>query len=164
MNFQYYIEQFALGNKFNFLPIDKIDGVCITICIEEGYQCNQGCKCMKCPLYFRFDYTNMESKSLREGVNNQEEFENMIKKIRNLKFDKLNNKLTDKPQPTIEFYSCLVSPNITLYYDECCVCLETTSGKTCCNHPICLACITNLKKARCPLCRAEIFEDNLSDE
>jgi len=82
----------------------------------------------------------------------------MIEKIKNWRFNKLRNTFVEGEQVSPDFYDCLVCPTIKLDFEECCVCLEKTTGKTDCKHPICLACLTNLKRPTCLLCREEIYE------
>ena len=166
MNFQYCYDQITSGKNVH-VPIDKIDGVDVSVNIVNPGKCEEGCTCKKPKMYFLVDYTNSETRTEKYAINNQEEFDIIVAKITCWEFDKLSNKFVDGSEhiKTIEFYSCFMSPKIQLRYDECCVCLEKTSGKTKCNHPICLSCFTNLKKPKCPLCRENIYEDgNESDD
>lgn len=43
---------------------------------------------------------------------------------------------------------------------ECCVCMEPTFQKTKCGHSICRRCTYKLTELICPLCRAEMEEEN----
>ena len=176
MNFQYVVDQFAgahlfndnprvvrLGDKYSIrLPIEQIDGVDVCVRIINPGQCEEGCKTV---MYFVIDFTNSEDRTERYPIHNQEEFDIMVAKITNWKFDKFSNQFVDgnEPIPNPEFYKCFESDKIKLSYDDCCVCLEKTMGKTKCNHHICLACFTNLKKPKCPLCRSDIYECGESD-
>ena len=64
--------------------------------------------------------------------------------------------------------------NIKVCDDTCCVCLEQTLTKTCCNHSLCFYCWENIKPIEqdddpemkdifCPMCREEINYVNESD-
>lgn len=161
MDYQHYID--AADDSFH-VPIDKIDGVNVYIFIEKGYKHHDGSRRNVNTLYFEINYVNTERRKERHGVNNQDEFAKMIEKLRNWRFNKLRNRFVEGEQVLEEFYDCLVCPSIKLTFEECCVCLENTSGKTDCNHPLCLSCFTNLKKPKCPLCRQSIYEDEGDDE
>lgn len=160
MNFQYCLDQIARRNYSVHIPIEQIDGVCVSVYIASAGKCEEGCTCKKPPMYLVIDYDNSEIRSERFPINNQAEFDIIVAKITCWEFDKLSNKFVDgsEPVPDPEFYSCFESDKIKFTYDDCCVCLEKTRGTTKCNHHICLACFTNLKKPKCPLCRADIFE------
>jgi hypothetical protein len=162
MNFQYVVNQFARGEYSVHIPIEQVDGVDICVRIIHPGKCEEGCTCKKPVMLFVIDFTNSEDRSLKFPVNNQEEFDIMVAKITCWEFDKFSNQFVDGSEPVAdpEFYKCFESSKIKLSYDDCCVCLEKTRGKTKCNHHICLACFTNLKKPKCPLCRADIYECN----
>jgi hypothetical protein len=165
MNFEYYINRFQNEEIDIHVPIDKIDGVNVYVFIEKGNDCPHGCQCKKSPMYFVINYVHTERRRERHGIDNQEEFDKMIEKIKNWKFDKLRNKLVVGEQVTAEFYDCLTCPTVKFTFEECSVCLDKTCGKTCCNHPLCLSCFTNLRKPKCPLCRESIYESiDESDE
>ena len=162
MNFQHYINRFEKEDIDIHVPIDKIDGVNVYVFIEKGYECPLGCQCKKSPMYFVINYVHTERRKERHGIDNQEQFAEMIEKIKNWRFDKLRDRFVVGEQVTAEFYDCLVCPTVKFTFEECCVCLEKTSGKTYCRHPICLLCFTNLRSPKCPLCRECICE-NMSD-
>ena len=160
MNFQYCIDQFAFGKHMIHIPIHSIDGVNVCVNIVSPGKCEEGCTCKKTLMYLLVDYDNSEIRSERFPINNQEEFDIIVAKITCWEFDKFSNQFVDGSDPVEdpEFFKCFESDKIKFSYDDCCVCLEKTKGKTKCNHHICLACFTNLKKPKCPLCRADIFE------
>ena len=146
------------------VPIDKIDGVNVYVFIEKGYECLDGCRCKKSPMYFAINYVHTERRKERHGIDNQEEFAEMIEKLKNWRFNKLRNRFVEGEQVSADFYDCLTCPTVKLDFEECCCCLEQTTGKTDYKHPICLACLTNLKRSNCPLCREGIYEDDSDDD
>ena len=137
------------------LPITHIDGVKVAVLLEKDHGG-----------YHEGDYIRLNIMVINGDVHanrvshNQEEFEEMIEYLKNLKFDKVRNEFIDarKREPTTaEFYEMLKSPTITMA-NECCVCLEMTTGKIAnCKHTICLRCASNLVKDRCPMCRERIM-------
>ena len=147
------------------LPIKKIDGVkCYYILLSHGKhwltitepQIEEN----------KVDYVRMEINVINSdnyvspsNAHNQAEFEEMLDTLKNYKFDKVQNQFVDirkKALTTIEFYDDLKSPSIC-FEDECCVCLEITSGAIRnCKHAICMRCVSNLVKRNCPLCRERI--------
>jgi len=161
MNFQHYID--AAENSFH-VPIDKIDGVNVYVFIEKGFIHHDGSRRNVDTLYFEINYVHSERRKERHCIKNQEEFDKMIEKLKNWRFDKLRDRFVEGKQVTVEFYDCLVCPTVKFTFEECCVCLEKTNGETCCNHPLCLSCLTNLKKPKCPLCRANIESEESDDE
>jgi hypothetical protein len=56
-------------------------------------------------------------------------------------------------KPPVSFTHLINIPNMKMDYEPCCVCMEETSTKTVCNHPLCVECINELKKDVCPMCR-----------
>ena len=74
----------------------------------------------------------------------------------------------------LEQYELLTGlENVTLDYEECCVCNNVTGCKTHCDHSICYRCMTHIKNVKinedgdehiekpCPLCRKDIQILNL---
>ena len=156
MNFAYYI---ALGRGCKRLPIDEIDGVKVIVCIEsEPGDGGRG------DAHVRLEVTMINSLSHADVAHNQEEFEEMIDRLKNLKYNKIENRFDDgRKNKTIyneEFYKCLESPTIKFSYEDCSVCLEKTCQKTKCGHHLCGMCASSLKKSRCPLCRKRIDYDD----
>ena len=53
---------------------------------------------------------------------------------------------------------------------ECCVCFESTTNKTICNHNICMPCKKQIKNVKCPICRGHmddlnyVYDDEEDDE
>ena len=152
MNFAYYTSDDFKGCATR-IPISEIDGVKCHVSIEPGR--DRSWVRMNIIAYPGDAHAN-------QIAHNEKEFTEMIDLLKNYKFDKLKNTFVDgrKKQHDEDFYACLKSPTIKLDYEECCVCLENTRGKIngCC-HPICLSCITHLKKHKCPLCRKKILDD-----
>ena len=136
------------------LPITHIDGVNVSVILEKS----EG--------FHKEDFIRLNIMVINGDVHanrishNQEEFEGMLEYLKNLKFDKVQDEFIDvrKREPTTaEFYEMLKSPTLTMA-NECCVCLEMTSGKIAnCKHTICLRCVSNLVKDRCPMCRETIM-------
>lgn len=136
------------------LPITHIDGVKVAVILEKS----EG--------FHKEDFIRLNIMVINGDVHanrishNQEEFEGMLEYLKNLKFDKVQDEFIDvrKREPTTaEFYEMLKSPTLTMA-NECCVCLEMTSGKIAnCKHTICLRCVSNLVKDRCPMCRERIM-------
>jgi hypothetical protein len=149
MNFQYYVSKFEVSDSHE-LPIKKIDGVDVTVYIEKWKLSHNFV--MKLAIYFG----GLSSKVTNKYITNEDEFEKCFDELLHYKFDKMKNDFVDgrEEQIPFEFYSRLISPNLTLTYQDCCVCLEKTSGKTKCNHTICESCLTKIKTNKCPLCRA----------
>lgn len=149
MNFQYL--NYFVKDTCYFLPIDKIDGVDVSVTIEKKDEC----------MKLIISITNSEKRNVNYSINDDVEFNKVIDILCHLKLDKLSNKLVDerKDHPSFEFYRCLVSHNLKLSFDECCICFEQTRGKTICDHSICMACFSNLKNPICPLCKVFIFEN-----
>lgn len=160
MNFQFCIDQIARGNNMINIPIRSIDGVNVSVYIVSSGKCEEGCTCKKSPITLVVSYYHSDAREERFPIGNQEEFDIVVAKITCWEFDKFSNQFVDgsEPVPDPEFYSCFDTDKIKLSYDDCCVCLEKTMGKTKCNHHICLACFTNLKNPKCPLCRADIYD------
>jgi hypothetical protein len=154
MNFEYVVNQFTKTHIVH-VPIRSIDGVKLSVYF---HQLNE-------VIYLVVCYYNYIDE--RYVISGQIDFDIITAKIRCWKFDKLSNAFVDESEPVAdpEFYKCFESPTIKLQFEECSVCIEKTIGKTQCKHPICLACLTNLKRPKCPLCRADI-DPNLyeSDE
>ena len=138
------------------LPITHIDGVKVAVILERGVV---GGSNKDNFIRLNIMVINGDARANRVS-HNQEEFEEMIEYLKNLKFDKVENNFVDgrKREPTTgEFYEMLKSPTITMA-NECCVCLEMTNGKIAnCKHTICLRCASNLVKDRCPMCRERIM-------
>ena len=157
MNFAYYTSDDFKGCATR-IPISEIDGVKCQVHMEPC--CDRSWVRMNIMAYPGNAHANLIA-------HNEKEFNEMIDLLKNYKFDKLKNTFVDgrKKQLGEDFYACLKSPTIKLEYEECCVCLENTRGKIngCC-HPICLSCITHLKKHKCPLCRGHILDDGEYEE
>lgn len=66
----------------------------------------------------------------------------------------------------LTIFKQMFTSNVTLAYDECCVCLEATRQKTRCGHTLCISCHSSIKKIEvadseykmkcCPMCREEM--------
>lgn len=160
MNFAYYI---ALGRGCQKLPIAEIDGVKVVVWVEPN--CRTGWKnSVKVEVIVK-NSPCMDSKL----CDNETEFAEAIDRMKNLKFNKADNCFVDGRKhttiPDENFYKCLESPNIKFSYDECCVCLEKTTGKAKCGHHICGVCASSLKKCSCPLCRKYLrYKEDYPDE
>lgn len=136
------------------LPITHIDGVKTAVILENS-------KAFHEDEFVRLNVMVINGDATANRVShNQEEFEEMIEYLKNLKFDKIEDNFVDarKREPTTaEFYEMLKSPTLTMA-SECCVCLEMTNGRIAnCKHTICLRCVSNLVKDRCPMCREKIM-------
>lgn len=46
---------------------------------------------------------------------------------------------------------------------DCCVCLEATSRKTCCRHALCFRCAFKTQTNTCPMCRGCLSDDEEDD-
>ena len=170
MNFAYY-EKFENGKYFR-LPIKTLDGLnvfsSITI-VKHSAHCPDA---VTSPTFLRFEIHIYNCISqVTKFIHNQAEFDKAIDEITHYKFNKLSNSFEDGREimPDEAFYECLTSPNITLKWEECCVCLDKTSGLLVCNHALCGMCASKLVKERCPLCRSRIMvidsdDDNFSDD
>jgi hypothetical protein len=136
------------------LPITHIDGVKTSVILENGEGFHK-----EDFIRLSINVINGDARANRVA-HNQEEFEEMIEYLKNLKFDKVHNQFVDarkRELTTAEFYEILKSPTITMA-NECCVCLEMTRGKIAnCKHTICMRCVSNLVKDRCPMCRERIM-------
>lgn len=169
LNFDYVV---ARGRRLLTLPINKIDGVkCYVQLSHDKHWPNMPVPPMpRASLTLieedKVDYVNMEITAYNADnyvspkcAHNQAEFEEMIATLKNYKFDKVQNQFVDirkEALTPIDFYDCLKSPSIS-FEDECCVCLEVTSGTIRnCKHPICMRCASNLIKRNCPICRERI--------
>jgi len=136
------------------LPITHIDGVKAAVMFETTtlYGGEQIVR-------LKINIMNADCHASR-SVRNQEGFEDLFEYLKNLKFDKIENEFIDtrKREPiAAEFYEMFKSPTITMA-NECCVCLEMTTGKIAnCKHNICMRCVSNLVKDRCPMCREKIM-------
>jgi hypothetical protein len=169
LNFDYVV---ALSRSYTIptsptlaLPINKIDGVKCYVSLSHAktwrnYTLKPQPEEDKVD-YVRMDITvyNSDNYELPRDAYNQAEFEEMIDTLKNYRFDKVQNRFIDirkRALNTIEFYDCLKTESIS-FDDECCVCLEVTSGTIRnCKHPICMKCASNLVKPNCPLCRERI--------
>jgi len=100
----------------------------------------------------------------------------IIFKMKELKFDKLYNKLTTILESKKINLECNIFKD---FYDkeDCCICMEETTCKTICNHSICLKCYGSLIEkstklneiVNCPICRKTLrtsydFDDEEEDE
>jgi hypothetical protein len=154
----------ARGRRPLILPIHKIDGVKCHVQLSHA----KHWLTMTEPQIEenKVDYVRMEitiynaDNYIAPGcVHNQAEFEEMISTLKNYRFDKVQNHFVDIRKEAlnlIEFYDCLKTTSIS-FDDECCVCLEVTSGMIRnCKHTICMRCASNLIKRNCPLCRERI--------
>jgi hypothetical protein len=145
MNFQFYIEQ----QEPQFVPIDTIDGIKVSFII---YKIESMLVLEITPTHYKY------TEHLKLFVENEAEFNTAIEEIKYLRFNKFLNVLCDcrVDRPNAQFYKRLDSSNIKMKFDECCVCLEETFGKTLCNHYICGKCENSLSGQICPMCRSEI--------
>ena len=152
MNFQYYVSKFAVSKGCIKIPIDKIDNVDVVVWMN--YNPNQDYAVMRLEIHIK--RTHSEEPDFQVFIKNEDEFEKCFDELLHLKFNKMKNTFVDEREEQIpfEFYSRLISPNIKLSFEDCCVCLEKTSGKTHCGHAICAICMSKLKTQICPLCRA----------
>ena len=157
MNFDYVVQQFTNTNIVH-VPIKSIDGVKVSVYFRKSIEV----------FYLIVCYYNFSMKE-RFVISGQIDFDAITAKLRCWKFDKLSNVFVDESAPVAdpEFYRCFESPTIKLKFEDCSICLERTIGKTRCRHPICLACLSNLRIPKCPLCRAPIdpdFENSESEQ
>ena len=53
---------------------------------------------------------------------------------------------------------------VDLNYGECSVCAEPTTLKTTCAHYLCVCCLSNLRKPKCPMCRHDLYDDDDDDD
>jgi hypothetical protein len=152
MNFQYYVSKFAVNKGCSRIPIEQIDGVDVVVWME--YNPNQDYAVMRLEIHIKND--PFEEPNIRRYIKTEDDFEKYFDELLHLKFDKMKNEFVDGrvEQIPFEFYSRLISPNIKLIFEDCCVCLEKTSGKTHCQHAICKICMSKMKTRKCPLCRA----------
>ncbi len=98
----------------------------------------------------------------------QEALKIIYDKLKILYFDKYNGKFMDKSKEISyqDWRTFLNIENITLDFNECCVCLEMTATQTPCKHSLCFKCWSNLKYTKskkynedtikCPYCRDDI--------
>jgi hypothetical protein len=166
MNFQYYVSKFAVNKGCIRLPIDKIDGVDVAVFMEHHeMDCVRNCERDYAVMKLEIHIKGIFSQTTSKYIKNEADFEKYFDELLHLKFDKMKGDFVDGrvEQIPFEFYSRLISPNLTLTYQDCCVCLEKTGGRTKCNHAICGICISKLKKTKCPLCRACIEPECESD-
>ena len=159
LNFEYIL---SLGRITLPLPITKIDGVKCSAYLE-----NVSLMASTNPPIVRLRVCPENSMTTTRLCENQKEFEELIEILKNFRFDKIQNRFIDgtkfEPQP-LEFYKCIESPTIKMS-EECCVCLEPTSGEIySCNHPICMQCLSQLKTRKCPMCRQHIFTKEEMEE
>lgn len=159
LNFEYIL---SLGRIPLPLPITQIDGVKCSVYLE-----NVSIMSSSDPPIVRLRICPENSMPTTRLCENQKEFEEMINTLKNLRFDKIQNRFIDggkfEPQ-TLEFYKCIESPTIKMS-EECCVCLEPTCGEIySCNHPICMQCLSQLKTRKCPMCRQHIFTEEEMEE
>ena len=160
MNFQYYVSKFAVNKDCIHIPITQIDGVDVTVWMKH-IEFDYGV--MRLEIHIKATFS--EEPNITRFIKTEDEFEKCFDELLHLKFDKMKNEFVDsrKEQISFEFYSRLISPNIKLIFEDCCVCLEKTSGKTHCGHAICKICMSKLKTPSCPICRA-CFDDDSENE
>jgi len=170
MNYAYY-EKFDHGKHFT-LPIKTLDGLNVFSSInvvKHSAHCPDAVE-SRSILRLEINIYNCLSE-VTKLIRNQTDFDKAIDEITHYKFNKLSNSFEDGREimPDEAFYECLNSPNITLKWEECCVCLDKTSGLLACNHALCGMCASKLVKERCPLCRSRIMmfdsdEENSDDD
>jgi hypothetical protein len=96
------------------------------------------------------------------------ELEDLFSDVPKLKFDKFAGKLSVEYESRTVCAFIKTFANVKLSHDECCVCLEETRTKTCCDHYLCYECMDKIKPKfdeeserdviHCPLCRGHIAE------
>jgi len=94
----------------------------------------------------------------------KEKIHDLLTDANTLVYDKFNSSFK-QPDDVIDFSFLSEFKNLK-WLDECCVCHEQTNFKTCCNHTVCIECMSKIKPARdedrecnmimCPLCREPI--------
>ena len=56
------------------------------------------------------------------------------------------------------------TPQIKLEYKECCVCNVLTKSNYKCGHTVCILCDSKLTNDKCPLCRADLNDEEEQEE
>ena len=156
LTFDYVV---SLGDYALPLPIKEIDGVSCYVYLETE-------KCRHTEKQFVRMVVAVNNSANSYGnmaARNQEEFVEIIEKLKHYKVDMLKDGFVDsrKYTPAKDIYKGLESPTLRLY-DDCCVCLEMTSRTiNPCGHAICLRCLSHLKKTKCPMGREDMrrYED-----
>ena len=164
MNYAYY-EKFSHGT-YSRLPIKTLDGLNVfsgIVTVKHSAHCPDAVASssflrLEINIYNCVNQVNIVIKS-------QEDFDKAMDAITHYKFNKLSNVFEDGRElmPDEAFYGCLISPNITLRFEECCVCLDKTGGELMCKHALCGMCASKLVKDRCPICRRKIMMADSTD-
>jgi hypothetical protein len=148
------------------LPIEKICGVKSWVTIEKQTKIITG---FVPTIQFRVVF------SATGVVIYEDEYPNTLDNLialfstfESIYYDKFTNKMYCEKSHISHFtkplFPLLKFPsNFETKYQPCCVCMDDTSSKTQCGHPLCLVCWSSLKKLKCPLCRHQI-ESWESDE
>ena len=170
-----YAEFDPFAETSYFLDVsNKIDDLCVEIeIVRKPFKKSKRVhyKLIITPFYFEnlkpfkqqnpiFEYTEVNSDINRDMKYFYNFMKTIIFKMKELKFDKLYNKLTT----TLESKKINLECNIFKdFYDkeDCCICMEETTCKTICNHSICLKCYGSLIEkstklnatVNCPICR-----------
>lgn len=170
------------------LPFHKIDGIPVIADLSIT-------KSRKCIMFYIhsniiYNFGNhmyyKKSILLYNGIRNEytvEDFIDAINKviqiIKEMKFNKLNGKLSTKCDIGIKkknaFMQLFNFGHVELAYDECSVCGDHTMTKTKCNHPLCYSCQEQIKETHftnedddtfatqeCPICRQIINKRQLN--
>ena len=91
--------------------------------------------------------------------------------LKRLKFDKFSGKIYDRTYTSVDIQNIFAGTAL-VFPDgmECISCYEMTLTKTICEHPICIACLSELMKSKgfvavpCPICRRYLGESDDEDD
>jgi hypothetical protein len=94
---------------------------------------------------------------------NYQGFQMLMERLSELKYDNKYGSIyyINKNK---HYEECYKFDNLTLKYNECCVCMEMTRTKTMCSHSLCWICFDKLKNKKCPLCREYLMCEESDDE
>ena len=92
--------------------------------------------------------------------------ESVKKLIQNLRVHPQKNSLTEHFEKENTLWKAQqgfcegMGEHIETHFNECCVCADITTMYTRCKHSICIVCLSNLHKQKCPMCRNHIYADD----
>ena len=190
-----YLKSSPVGDKRIEFPIRKIDGVPVNVFIlKASYVSIDGVPCNvywyfhivtdtdECQEYIDDDDEFTEITCFNECVKKPTvetsdddaitfAATRILEILNTYKFSKLTSSFVspaqlEKEVNELTIFKNMFSSNVTLSYDECCVCLEATRQKTKCGHCLCIVCHSSIKKIEvadsdckmkcCPMCREEM--------